>query len=244
MEQTQWKWEYQAVEAAQGNLPVIVAAAGASSRMGGIHKQFAEIAGVPVLARTLMALDSSRYIGSIILVVRPEDVFAAQALVSRYLIRKVTDLIEGGSNRQESVQKGLDRLDQAADKVLIHDGARPFADDVIIGQVAAALEQHPAVTCCVPVKDTIKQIDGSGKVTATPDRKHLVAVQTPQGVWVSEYREALQKAGDLSGFTDDMSIMEQAGYPVFTVPGNYRNLKITTAEDLRIAASLLEGEEE
>ena len=126
--------------------------------------------------------------------------------------------------------------------MLIHDGARPLVSGRIIESVAAALREYPAVTCAVKVKDTIKETDGSGTVISTPDRSRLVAVQTPQGVWVKEYLAAAQKAGDVSAFTDDMSVMESAGFPVRTVEGSYTNIKITTPEDLRLAEFLL-GEE-
>ena len=100
------------------------------------------------------------------------------------------------------------------------------------------------MTCAVPVKDTIKEIDGTGSVVATPDRSRLAAVQTPQGVRTAEYREALEKAEELSRYTDDMSLMEAAGFPVHTVTGSYRNIKITTPEDLRLAEFFLIGENE
>ena len=242
MQTTKPKFSYTVREDSPQGLPVIVAAAGSSVRMGQ-NKQFLPLAGIPVLARTLIRLQKSRAVSSVILVVRAEDLFAAQNLADRYGIGKLTDIVSGSKTRQESVMKGIERLPQTADKVLIHDGARPLVSEEIIEAVAAALNEYPAVTCAVAVKDTVKQVDENGMVTATPDRKTLAAVQTPQGVWVKEYREAAAKAGDLSAFTDDTSLMEAAGFAVKTVPGSYTNIKITTAEDIIIAESFLNGEE-
>ncbi len=242
MQTTKPKFSYTVKEESPEGLPVIVAAAGSSSRMGQ-NKQFLPLAGIPVLARTLIRLQKNRAVSSIILVVRAEDLFAAQNLADRYGIGKLTDIVSGGKTRQESVMKGIERLPQTADKVLIHDGARPLVSEEIIEAVTAALEEYPAVTCAVALKDTVKQVDEKGMVKATPDRGTLRAVQTPQGVRVKEYREAAAKAGDLSAFTDDTSLMEAAGFAVKTVPGSYTNIKITTAEDMLIAESFLKGEE-
>lgn len=242
MELTELKLEYAVCDKEKSGIPVIIAAAGASSRMEGINKQTALLCGVPVLARTLMAFERSDAISSIILIVRPEDVFSMQMMAEKYGIDKLTDIVCGGATRQESVLNGLSRLDKNAEAVLIHDGARPLVDDSIIRGVAKALEKYSAVTCAVPVKDTIKVVDKDGKVLSTPDRSTLAAVQTPQGVRVADYRTAIEKIGDVSRFTDDMSVMETAGFRVHTEKGSYRNIKITTPEDLRLAEYLLSRE--
>lgn len=242
MEVTEIKLEYEVCGEENGGIPVIIVAAGMSSRMGGTDKQTALIGGVPVIARTLMAFERSRAVSEIILVVRPDELFNMQLTAERYSVTKLTDIVCGGNSRQESVLKGFERLGKSAGKVLIHDGARPLVSGRIIESVAAALREYPAVTCAVKVKDTIKETDGSGNVVSTPDRSRLAAVQTPQGVWVKEYLAAAQKAGDVSAFTDDMSVMESEGFPVRTVEGSYTNIKITTPEDLRLAEFLL-GEE-
>ena len=242
MELTELKLEYAVCDTEKSGIPVIIAAAGASSRMEGINKQTAMLGGVPVLARTLMAFERSDVISSIILIVRPEDVFSMQLMAERYGIDKLTDIVCGGATRQESVLKGFGRLDKIAEAVLIHDGARPLTDNAVIRAVAGALKEYSAVTCAVPLKDTVKVVDKNGKVLSTPDRSSLAAVQTPQGVRVADYRAAVEKVGDVSKFTDDMSVMEAAGFEVHTVPGSYRNIKITTPEDLRLAEYLLSGE--
>lgn len=244
MELTELRLEYAVCDTEKSGIPVIIAAAGASCRMEGINKQTALLSGVPVLARTLMTFERSEVISSIILIVRSEDVFTMQLMAEKYGIDKLTDIVCGGATRQESVLNGLSRLDKNAEAVLIHDGARPLTDNTVIRAVAGALKDYSAVTCAVPVKDTVKVVDKDGKVLSTPDRSTLAAVQTPQGVRVADYREALEKIGDVSKFTDDMSVMEAAGFEVHTVAGSYRNIKITTPEDLRLAEYLLSGEAE
>lgn len=244
MEITELKLEYAVRDDNSSGIPAIIVAAGSSTRMEGINKQKTLLGGIPVLARTLMAFERSRDISSIIIVVRAEDIFDTQLTAKKYGIDKLTDIVCGGSTRQESVLKGFELLDKNAEAVLIHDGARPLVDGRIIHSVAEALKIHSAVTCCVPVKDTIKVVDSDGKILNTPDRSALVSVQTPQGVRVGDYLAAVEKLGDVSRFTDDMSLMEAAGYGAYTVKGSYKNIKITTPEDIRLAEYLLEGETE
>ncbi len=242
MEKTKLKLEYTLNEQ-RGNIPVIVVAAGSSNRMKGTNKQLYEIGSVPVVIKCLQAFENCNQISNIILVVRSEDLFQIQMLCEKYMITKISDIVCGGNTRQESVLKGFSRLPKSAQKVLIHDGARPFVDSKIICSVADALEKHPAVTCAVRVKDTIKQVDENGKVLKTVPREDLVSVQTPQGVKVSEYLAAC-KSVDVAKFTDDTSIMEAAGYEVFVTEGSYKNIKITTKEDLILAKAFLSEEEE
>lgn len=240
MNSTELKLSYDICAPQQNGLPVIIVAAGSSSRMGGQNKQFLELGGIPVIARTLLAFENSDVIKNIILVVRAEDVFSLQMLAEKYGISKLSDIVCGAGSRQESVLKGFARLSKEETAVLIHDGARPLVTKEIISSVAAALENHSAVTCAVKVKDTIKEIDKDGKVTKTLNRENLVAVQTPQGVNTENYLAAIEKLGDIKNFTDDTSIMEAAGYDVFTVEGSYKNIKITTPEDIPAAESFLE----
>lgn len=240
MNSTELKLSYDICAPQQNGLPVIIVAAGSSSRMGGQNKQFLELGGIPVIARTLLAFENSDVIKNIILVVRAEDVFSLQMLAEKYGISKLSDIVCGAGSRQESVLKGFARLSKEETAVLIHDGARPLVTKEIISSVSAALENHSAVTCAVKVKDTIKEIDKDGKVTKTLNRENLVAVQTPQGVNAEDYLAAIEKLGDIKTFTDDTSIMEAAGYDVFTVEGSYKNIKITTPEDIPAAESFLE----
>ena len=240
--ETKLKLEYEIAKEDKSGLPVIIVAAGNSTRMQGINKQFLEIKGVPVIARTLLAFENSSDISRIILVVRDEDVYSFQILSEKYNISKLSDIVCGGKTRAESVLKGFGRLSEDEEKVLIHDGARPFVSEKIISSVAGALEKYSAVTCAVKVKDTVKQVDKSGKIIKTLDRNFLNAVQTPQGVKIKEYLGAAKNLKDVKDFTDDTSIMEAAGYSCYCVEGSYKNIKITTPEDILVAEGFLTEE--
>ena len=235
--------KYEVSEIPKDGIPAIIVAAGSFTRMEGVNKQLAEISGIPVIIRTLMAFENSNLVSSIILVVRADDVFSMQLLTEKYGITKLTDIVCGGNCRQESVVKGLSRVSVTAEKVLIHDGARPLVDGDTIERVAKGLDSFSAVTCAVPIVDTVKRVDTNGQVLETLNRDGLVSVQTPQGVRVTDYKSALEKAEDLSAFTDDMSIMEKAGFKVLTVMGSRYNIKITTKRDISFAESLLEERE-
>lgn len=240
--QTETKLCYETCESDNSAIPVIIVAAGNSTRMGQ-NKQFMEILGLPVIVRTLMAFQKSKAVSRIILVVKAEDIFNFELLAEKYGINKVSDIVCGGENRQRSVLNGFARLSQNEDGVLIHDGARPLVSEKIICTVADALKKHSAATCGVRVKDTIKQTDENGKILKTVDRSCLFAVQTPQSVRKAEYLNAVEKIGDISSFTDDTSIMEAAGYDCFMVEGDYKNIKITTCEDISLAENFLKEEE-
>lgn len=243
MNKTELKLEYKITQKDNKGISVIVVAAGSSTRMNGTNKQLAMLGGIPVIVRTLLAFENSADISNIILVVKDSDLFEIQCLTQRYMITKLTDIVCGGKSRQESVLKGFSRLKSDDTKVLIHDGARPFVNEKIIKSVVSGLDKFSAVTCAVKVKDTIKQIDGNGKVVKTLARDSLVSVQTPQGVRVAQYLKAIENL-DVSTFTDDTSIMEYSGNQVLTVEGSYKNIKITTKEDLKLAESFLEEVEE
>lgn len=242
MNKTELKLQYNICETAKDGMPVIVVAAGASSRMKGTNKQLLHLGGIPVIIRTLMVFENSKDISNIILVVRDEDLFEIQMLTQKYMITKLSDIVCGGKTRQESVLKGFSRLKESDKAVLIHDGARPFVSGSVVSSVTKALENCDAVTCAVKVKDTIKEIDESGKVVKTLARENLVSVQTPQGVNVEKYLEAVKNV-DVANFTDDTSIMEAAGHNVFVVEGSYKNIKITTKEDVNMAEGFLSEEE-
>ncbi len=243
MNKTELKIEYEIAEEAKKGIPAIIVAAGASRRMNGINKQFLSLNGIPVIAKTLLAFEKCEAVGDIILVVRDEDIYDLQLIAEKYSISKLSDIVCGGKTRQESVLKGLSRVKTGEEKVLVHDGARPLVTEDVICSVAKALEEYPAVTCAVKVKDTVKETDENGVVIKTLNRESLMAVQTPQGLRVSDYKTAIEKVGDVSVFTDDTSIMEAAGYKVKTVEGSYKNIKITTPEDIELA-KCYGGEEE
>lgn len=237
---TELKLQYKINEPETKAIPVIIVAAGNSTRMGA-NKQFMEITGVPVIARTLMAFENSSVVSRIILVAKADDIFELQRLKTKYCISKVSDIVCGGSCRQESVLNGFKRLSDDEKEVLIHDGARPLVTEEIIASVTTALNDYSAAACGVRVKDTLKQVDESGKIIKTIDRSSVFAVQTPQGVKKEEYLSAVENV-DLSAVTDDMSIMELAGYTCLMTEGSYKNIKITTPEDIALAENFLKEE--
>ncbi len=239
---TELRMTYESCECSDSAIPVIIVAAGSSTRMGQ-NKQFMEILGLPVIVRTLMAFQKSKAVSRIILVVKAEDIFNFELLSEKYGISKVSDIVCGGETRQQSVLNGFARLSQSENEVLIHDGARPLVSEKIICSVADALKNYSAATCGVRVKDTIKQTDENGKILKTVDRNYLFSVQTPQAVRRAEYLSAVEKIGDISKFTDDTSIMEAAGYDCLMVEGDYKNIKITTREDIPVAENFLKEEE-
>lgn len=243
MNKTELKLEFEVVNTENNGLPVIIVAAGSSTRMSGINKQFLTLKGIPVIVRTLLAFEKSKYTSRIILVAREEDIFSLQLLAEEYSVSKLTDIVKGGENRQQSVLNGFARLHDSETSVLIQDGARPFATEEIIGNVVDELQSFSAVTCGVKVKDTIKRITSDGIAEKTLNRDELFAVQTPQGVNIAEYKKAVAVIPDLSLFTDDTSIMEAAGHRVKCVEGSYSNLKITTPEDIAVAESYLDKPE-
>lgn len=243
MNTTETKLKYEICSVNPNALPVIIVAAGSSARMNGINKQFLEINSIPVIVKTMLAFEQSTDIKNIILVTKAEDIFKLQLLAEKHNISKLTDIVCGGNSRQESVLKGLARVGTKDEAVLIHDGARPLVSSQVINRVVNGLKSYSAVTCAVKVKDTVKQIDADGKVIKTLDRSSLVAVQTPQGVKVKEYRQAVDSVKNLADFTDDTSIMEAAGFEILTVEGDYKNIKITTPEDIATAQKFAESEE-
>ena len=238
---TELKLSYEINKSETKAIPVIIVAAGNSTRMG-TNKQFMEILGVPVIARTLMAFENSPVISRIILVAKADDIFELGVLAKKYGISKLADIICGGNCRQESVLKGFEKLSTEEDAVLIHDGARPLVTGEIISSVATALQNYPAAACGVKVKDTIKTVDGSGNIVGTVDRSCLFAVQTPQGVKKTEYIKAVENIENIENITDDMSVMEMAGYTCLMVEGSYKNIKITTKEDIPLAENYLKEE--
>jgi 2-C-methyl-D-erythritol 4-phosphate cytidylyltransferase/2-C-methyl-D-erythritol 2,4-cyclodiphosphate synthase len=216
----------------------IVVAAGSSSRMGGIDKLAAPIHGRPLLAWTLDALARAASVRDVIVVAAPEraDALAREPWLQGHGARVVT----GGGRRQESVAAGVEASD--AELVLVHDGARPLVTSRLVDAVVAAAAEHGAAIPVVAIAETIKRVD-AGRVAGTVQRDGLATAQTPQGV----RRDLLLRAyaaHDPRGattFTDEAAVLEAAGTPVATVPGDVMNIKVTQPADLARVADLLAG---
>jgi 2-C-methyl-D-erythritol 4-phosphate cytidylyltransferase len=196
----------------------------------------------PLLAWTLMAVERATAIGWIGIIGQPEDRSEIEQIVSNISLSKPVEFILGGSTRQESVYNGLQGLPAAAERVLIHDGARCLATPDLFDRCATILATCPGLIAAVSVKDTIKVVDEHGIVRETPDRANLWAAQTPQGFDV-KLLKACHERGRALGWevTDDAALFEKCDLPVKIVRGEETNLKITTPGDLAIAKFILQG---
>lgn len=217
---------------------VVIVAAGSASRMGGIDKVMAPLAGEPMIARTVRAFQECDAVKKIVVVTRQDLILPITSLCSG--MDKVKAVVAGGSSRQESVHLGLNALSGEVQLVAVHDGARPLVSWQLIDRVIRAANTYGAAAPAIPVKDTIKVVQG-GVVKTTPDRSELYAVQTPQVFDFDLLRGALKKVEqEQLQVTDDCSAVEQMGMRVKIVEGDERNLKVTTPMDLKIAQMLLE----
>ena len=217
---------------------VVIVAAGSASRMGGIDKVMAPLGGEPMIARTVRTFQDCDAVKKIVVVTRENLILPITSLCSG--MDKVKAVVAGGSSRQESVHLGLNALSGEVQLVAVHDGARPLATWQLIDRVIRAANTYGAAAPAIPVKDTIKVVQG-GVVKQTPDRATLFAVQTPQVFDFDLLRGALKKVEqEQLQVTDDCSAVEQMGMRVKIVEGDERNLKVTTPMDLKIAQMLLE----
>lgn len=218
---------------------VVIVAAGRGSRMGTEEsKQYLLLDGKPILVHTLEVFQRMDLIGEIALVVGSSDVERCLAWADTYGLTKVAAVLAGGAERQHSVLCGLRTL--SCEWVMVHDGVRPFVTERAVAACADAARTTGAAVLAVPVKDTIKQVDASGIIVATPDRSALRAIQTPQAFQRSLLLAAHERARQ-EGFlgTDDAMVVERTGTSVVVAEGEYTNIKITTPEDLPYAEFLL-----
>ncbi len=226
---------------------VLIPAAGMGRRMGAaVNKQYLPLAGRPILAHTVALFDGHPLIDKIFLIT-PADEFALcrREVLDPNGFRKVQELVPGGVERQDSVFNGLQACGAAIDDiVLIHDGVRPLLQPQLIDRLVEQVREGGACLVGVPVKDTIKRVQG-GRIQETPDRRDLWQAQTPQAFRYGQIAEAYAQACR-DGFrgTDDASLVERLGQPVTVVTGSYRNIKITTPEDLLLARAFLDCSEE
>ena len=226
-----------------GTVGVVIAAAGSSSRMGGRDKLAELLDGIPVILRTLAAVEAVPEIREIVVVTREDRVEEYRRLLGQ--CSRLRAVVPGGSTRQESVRNGVRALSPDCTLAAIHDGARPLVTPEVFARCIEAARNCGAATAAVPVKDTIKLADEAGRVLDTPDRSRLWAVQTPQIFDRERYLRAAEEA-ERRGLscTDDCQLFEAMGWEVQLVMGDYRNLKITTPGDLVLAEAILQAREE
>jgi 2-C-methyl-D-erythritol 4-phosphate cytidylyltransferase len=205
-----------------------------------ISKQYLLLDGIPVLARTLEIFQRSPGIDEIFLIVPEMDIdYVHKDIVDRYGILKVSKILAGGKERQDSVRNGIDALGSDHDIVVIHDGVRPFISEELVHSAILEASRVRAVTVGVPVKDTVKSIDRHGIVVETLNRNHLWLTQTPQAFEREIIRKAYEAAyRDNFYGTDDASLVERMGVKVTMIRGSYDNIKITTKDDVMLAEIL------
>ena len=216
-------------------------AAGSSTRMGGgFNKNFLELAGEPILIRTLKTFSQVRRVKFLIVIVAAHEVETVEKLLSAEKNLKPWRVTIGGSERQFSIANGLKLLPDDAEIILVHDAARPLISLRTIDEVIDAAEKFGGAIAAVPAKDTIKIIDAENFVRYTPPRKEMSVVQTPQGFKREILLRAYEKAAEEKFLgTDDSSLVERLGVRIKIVTSSYDNIKITTPEDIHIAETIL-----
>lgn len=218
----------------------VIPAAGRSQRMDGRDKTLVHLEGRPALAWVLDAFAAVPEIVELVVVVSPANRDAVGDLIEVTALAARTRVCLGGATRQESVRAGVARLSPEVDLVVIHDAARPLVTPQLLRRSIEAGAEWGAALAAVPVSDTVKQVDASGRVVVTLERSNLVIAQTPQ-VFRRDWLEAAYRRWPPGAppATDDATLLEHAGFPVRIVPGSPENLKLTTEADLVVAATLL-----
>lgn len=220
----------------------VIVAAGKSERMGPeVDKAFISLGTKPVLAYSLAAFETCPDIEGMVLVVRKDRIEAARALAETYGFSKVRKVVAGGGLRQASVWNGLSEVPEEAEIVAVHDGARPCVTADLISETIRCALRHGAGVAAVPITDTVKYVSRGHIVEKTLDRSKLWAVQTPQAfrrALLMRAFEALRKKKQ-TVVTDEACAVELIGEPVYLVPAPVTNIKLTTPDDLAMAAALL-----
>jgi len=220
-------------------ISVVIPASGAGTRFGAnIPKQFLDLNGQQILQHTISIFQNISIVDEIAVAV-PEG-YGHE--VENYGFSKVKHIVDGGESRAHSVFTSLKKLHSDTKIVLIHDGVRPFVTEELIDAIIQATKTNGAAIACIPVTDTIKKANSSGKIIETLDRNQLWSVQTPQGftydIIMKAYKQA-EKDGALGQTTDDSALVERLQIPVSIVPSSASNIKITTSEDLKIAKAFI-----
>ncbi len=219
----------------------IVVAAGNSTRMQGTNKILADVGGKSVLARTLGVFEKCNDINTITVVTQKQFFDDVKTIRKKYGIKKIKDIVEGGKERQDSVFSGVSSLKETkeGDIVVVHNGSNPLVEAVEISSCISEAIEHGAAVCAFPLKDTIKKV-ADGFVEETLSREGVWQMQTPQCVQYGIFKRALEKARkEKKYYTDDVALVEAIGKKVKIVQCSYKNIKITTPDDLEIAEKLL-----
>lgn len=237
----------------------VLLAAGTGRRMGGdVAKQYMQLGGRPLICHALQTIEKASIIDDCILVSGSDDIsYVKEEIVNRYGFHKVDRIAAGGAQRYDSVYNALQVIKDGKLKlpnkdgfVFIHDGARPFLTEEILERSYASVTADHACVAGMPVKDTIRIVDGKGYALQTPDRNGLWQVQTPQAfdtpLIIEAYDRLMREMEGLEAkgirITDDAMVVEtMMNHPVRLVEGSYENIKITTPEDLVAAEAFLKA---
>lgn len=224
----------------------VVLAGGRGRRMcSDVQKQYLLLAGKPLIAYTLEAFEKSCVDQIVLVVGAGEEAYVHQEILASMKLKKLTAVVSGGKERHHSAYEGLKAL-EGCDYVLIHDGARPLVTGELIERAVRGAAEYGACVAGMPVKDTIKRADHDQFAVETPERSHLWQIQTPQAFSYALVRDAYDKLmadeGLQGGITDDAMVVERfADKRVKLIEGSYKNLKVTTPEDLVMAEALLKN---
>lgn len=223
----------------------IILAAGSSSRMGGVSKQFMDVDGMPVIARTVCEFDRAACIDEIIIVAKQEELSKYDGFSEKYSIKKPIKLVLGGNSRQESSRFGIDAVNEKSKFVAIHDAARCLITCDMIDKVCHGAYLHGGAILAVRAIDTVKVGDKNAFIDSTPERKYVWQAQTPQVFKTNAFRMASYVARDenFEG-TDDASLLEHVHIPVKLVEGSRENIKITEPVDIHFAEAVLASRKE
>lgn len=220
---------------------VIIAAAGSAQRMNGIDKILCKIHSKETILYSVLAFDRAVCTEKIVVVTSKEKIEAIQNILKPLSLKNEICVVEGSDSRQKSVLCGLEYCKQS-DCVMIHDAARPMITTEKIEELykSTIIDKKGAVTLAVKSKDTIKIADKNGKIISTPDRDSLYNIQTPQAFEMLLYKKAVETALEQNcEYTDDCQLVEAIGENVFVLEGDYKNIKITTPEDVLTAENFL-----
>ena len=221
---------------------VIIPAAGRGTRMGkSINKQYISLDNKAILTHTIMAFDNCPYIDEILVVVASnEEKLFKNTVLKEYKIKKPYKIVVGGSTRQASVYNAVKKVDKRCTIISVHDGARPLISNKEIINTVLGAKKFGGCVLGVPVKETVKQADEKGFVSATVERSTLYNIRTPQ-VFKADILKAAFENAEKKGIigTDDSYLVEQYGLKVKIIKGSYNNIKITTPEDLIYAQEIL-----
>ena len=220
---------------------VIVLAAGKGSRMkSSENKQFTEISGKPMLYYSLRTCDETPFISYVIVVAAAgEEERICKDIIEKYGIKKVRAIVPGGKEREDSVYEGIKAIDGSCDYVFVHDGARPCVTTKIFTDIYDTVRDHDTAVAAVRENNTIRKVpNGSETAKGIIDRSEVWIMQTPQAFSYAAAVEAFDKyhALGLSGATDDAQVVEEMlAKPIHIVESSYRNIKVTTREDIAVA---------